>query len=136
MKRLLIAVTFLTMAGSAQAQGSNPDLDRDGKLTFSEFKVIQADRMLDRLDANKDGRIARSESKAMEDMAARFGGAKAKGRIAEMWTRGDANKDGVLSRPELEAGSRRRFDAGDTNHDGWLSKDELANMRQNRGRDG
>ena len=139
MKRLLITVAFLAMAGSAQAQmgrGPNPDLDRDGKVTFAEFKKVQADTMLGRLDSDKDGKITKSESKPMEDMVARFGGAKASARINEMWSRGDANRDGALSRAELDVGSKRRFDAGDANRDGWLSKDELATMRQNRGRGG
>ena len=138
MKRFLIPAAVLAMAGSAHAQMGppNPDLDHDGKVTWAEYRIVQAGGMLDRLDADKDGRITRAESKPMEDMAARFGGAKATARIAEMWSRGDTNKDGVLSRAELEAGSKRRFDAGDTNHDGWLSKDELATMRQNRGRGG
>ena len=59
MKRLLITVAFLAMAGSAQAQmgrGPNPDLDRDGKVTFAEFKKVQADTMLGRLDSDKDGK--------------------------------------------------------------------------------
>ena len=139
MKRLLLSAVLMAMAGSAHAQMGKPadlDLDRDGKVTFAEFKKVQADRMLGRLDANKDGKIAKSESKAMEDLAARFGGADGAKRVALMWSMGDANKDGLLSRAELEAGSKRRFDAGDTNHDGWLSKGELLTMRQNRGRDG
>ena len=139
MKRLLITAVFLARAGSAHAQmgrGPNPDLDGDGKVTLAEFKKLQADTMLERLDANKDGKITKAESKPMEDLAARFGGAKATARIGEMWSRGDTNKDAALSRAELDAGSKRRFDAGDTNHDGWLSKDELATMRKNRGRDG
>lgn len=139
MKRLAISAAFLAMASSAHAQmgrGPSPDLDRDGKVTFAEFKTAQADRMMQRLDANKDGRISKAESKVMEDMAQRFGGADAAARIAQMWTLGDTNKDSLLSRAELEAGSKRRFDAADSNHDGWLSQGELLTMRQNRGRDG
>lgn len=139
MKHLLITVGFLAVASSAQAQmgrGPNPDLDGDGKVTFAEFKKVQADTMLGRLDSDKDGRITKAESKPMEDMVARFGGAKASARISEMWSKGDANKDGALSRAELDTGSKRRFDVGDANRDGWLSKDELATMRKNRGRDG
>jgi Ca2+-binding EF-hand superfamily protein len=139
MKRLLITAAFLAMAGSAHAQmgrGPDPDLDHDGKVTLAEFKKVQAEAMLSRLDADKDGKITKAESKPMEDLAARFGGAKATAHIAEMWSKGDTNKDAALSRAELDAGSKRRFDAGDTNHDGWLSKDELSTMGQNRGRGG
>lgn len=139
MKRLVISVAFLAMATSAHAQmgrGPSPDLDHDGKVTFAEFRKAQADRMLERLDTNKDGKISKAESKVMEDMARRFGGAEGATRIARMWTLGDTNKDSLLSRAELEAGSKRRFDAADSNRDGWLSKGELLTMRQNRGRDG
>lgn len=139
MKRLLITAAFLAMASTAHAQmgrGPDLDLDKDGKVTLAEFKKVQADSMLGRLDGDKDGRITKAESKSMEALAARFGGAKAASRIAEMWSKGDANKDGALSRAELDAGSKRRFDQVDANRDGWLSKDELATMRQNRGRAG
>lgn len=139
MKRFVISAALLAMASSAQAQmlqGPNPDLDRDGKVSFAEFKKVQADRMMERLDANKDGKISRAETKSMEEMAARFGGADAASRVARMWTQGDVNRDGALSHSELEAGSKRRFDIADSNHDGWLSKGELRTMRQNRGRDG
>jgi hypothetical protein len=124
MKRLLFAAGLFLLASSVQAQMGHPansDLDKDGKVTFAEFSKVQADGMLNRLDANKDGKIARDEGA---------------GRGDRMWARRDADKDGFISRTELEAGSKRRFDAGDTNKDGWLSEDEILNLRQNRGRDG
>ena len=138
MKRLLLTAALLALAGSAHAQigRPNPDTNGDGKLTLAELKVAQVDNLLKRLDANKDGRISKAESKPMEDLAARFGGAKATAQITRMWTQGDSNKDSVLSRAEMEVATQRRFDVGDTNNDGWLSKDELANMRKTRGRDG
>lgn len=138
MRHLLITAALLAVAGSAHAQigRPNPDTNGDGKLTLAEVKVAQVDKVLQRLDANKDGRITKAESKPMEDMVARFGGAKATAQITRMWVQGDANKDAVLSRAEMEAATKRRFEAGDTNHDGWLSKGELSTMRQNRDREG
>lgn len=132
MKRLLLAVGLMCVAGAAQAQmrpSMNPDADGDGKVSFAEFKASQADAMLARLDANKDGKITKDEASSM-------GGRRGEGFIARIFDRADANNDRVLTRAELEAGAKRRFDAADNNKDGWLSGGELASMRQNRGRGG
>jgi hypothetical protein len=131
MKRLLLAVGLFFLASSVHAQMGqppNPDLDNDGKVTFAEFRNVEANAMLNRLDANKDGRIARDELQPRGE-----GGA---GRGDRMWARRDSDKDGFISRAELEAGAKRRFDRGDTNKDGWLSNGEILTLRQNRGRDG
>jgi hypothetical protein len=42
----------------------------------------------------------------------------------------DANGDGVMSKSEMEANSRRRFDAADADRNGALDKTEVAAMRQ------
>jgi Ca2+-binding EF-hand superfamily protein len=110
----------------------NPDTNHDGKVTFDEFKAMNAGRMMERLDANKDGRISKAEFQVMVDRISQFGGPDAQARAAERWARDDKNKDGFLSRAEIEAASKRRFDMADSNHDGWLSKGELLTMRQNR----
>jgi len=134
MKRLLLAAGFFCLAATAEAQMGqppNPDLNRDGKVTFDEFKKVQADTMLSRMDANRDGKIARDE------LAVREGADSGRRKMFadRMWASQDANKDGMLTRAEIEAGAKRRFDRGDTNKDGWLSKGEILTLRQNRGRD-
>jgi Ca2+-binding EF-hand superfamily protein len=140
MKRLFLAACLAVVAGSAHAQErggmASADLDHDGKVTVSEFKKAQAERMISRLDTNKDGKISKAEMNAMQAMMGqRAGGAAGGGdRMAAMFDKLDTNKDGVLSHAEIEAGAKRRFDMADTNHDGWLSKGELLTMRQNRGR--
>lgn len=135
MKRLLLAAGFFFLAATAQAQMGqppNPDLDRDGKVTFEEFRKVQADAMLARMDANRDGKIARSEMKGRD-------GAAPAGRrqlmADRMWARMDGDKDGFLSRREIEGVAKHRFERADTNKDGWLSKGEILTLRQNRGRD-
>jgi DNA-binding transcriptional regulator YiaG len=50
--------------------------------------------------------------------------------IDQWWKSTDANHDGVMSRSEMEANTRRRFDAADGNRDGALDKTEIAAMRQ------
>ena len=129
MKRLIIAAAALCVAGSAQAQMGqrpNPDQDHDGRVTLAEFRKSQADAMLARFDANKDGKIVQAELKPP---------AGKEGRGERMWDRLDLNKDGAIIRSEMDAAAKFRFDRGDTNKDGWLSKGEILTLRQNRGRD-
>jgi Ca2+-binding EF-hand superfamily protein len=131
MKQILLAAALIFAAGAAQAQmwAPNPDLDKDGKVTLSEFQQTQAGGIL-RLDVDKDGKLTRAETKVVADRAPN--GAAMVDRI---WGRLDTNKDGVITRAEIDASSKRRFEVGDTNKDGWLSKDEIQAMRQHRGRD-
>ena len=131
MKHVVLAFVMTFVAGAAHAQmwAPNPDLNKDGKVTLSEFQQTQANGIL-RLDADKDGKITRAEAKPLADRAPN--GAAMVDRI---WSRLDANKDGVITRAEIDAGAKRRFDLGDTNKDGSLSKDEIQALRQNRGRD-
>ncbi|WP_309644694.1 hypothetical protein [Phenylobacterium sp.] len=129
MPRLIIVMAALSVAGSAQAQigqRANPDLDKDGRVTLAEFRKSQADGMMARFDANKDGKIARGELAFPPGMSA----------IGErIWERLDANKDATVTRAEMDAAASVRFERGDTNKDGWLSKGEILTLRQNRGRD-
>src|SRR5262249_51653593 len=88
-------------------------------------------QLLDRFDANKDGKLSKQE---------------ARGPLAEMFDRFDANKDGFLDRAELRKAAQeliaRRgggpgapapngrldendFDALDANADGRLTREEL-----------
>lgn len=152
MLRFLLAASvaaFLAGAVQAQPYGGPPgegarqppdfDLDHDGKVTASEFKQVETqriERMFARLDANHDGKITREEMQAArERMAARRAGA---GRGPPPMAGGgdfffrmnDANGDGAVTKAEMLAGVERRFNAADTNHDGWLSKGELIMMRQ------
>lgn len=131
MKHVLLAAALTLAAGAAQAQmwAPNPDLNKDGKVTLSEFQQVQAGGIL-RLDADKDGKITKAEAKPLADRAPN--GAAMVDRI---WGRLDANRDGIITRAEIDAGSKRRFELADTDKDGALSKDELQAMRQNRGRD-
>lgn len=137
MKHAFVAAACLTaLAGSANAQmrAPNADLNKDGKVTLAEFKKVQGDTTLSRMDGNKDGKITREEFKAVEARAKTFGGAEMAQRISAMFPVMDANKDGVVVRDEIEAAAARRFGRGDANADGWLSPTELADMRQTRTR--
>jgi len=138
MKRLLLAAAMALGCGAALAQTPppNPDLDHDGKVTLQEFRKMRSGGFMERLDANKDGKISRAEFDLAAQRMQERGGAEGAARAATMWTRLDADKDGYITKAEREAGQLRRFQAADTNHDGWLSKGELLMMRQNRARGG
>ena len=137
---LLTAVAFAALAGSAAAQPApgreppNPDTDRDGKVTLTEFKATQGDRqtrMFARLDVNKDGKITQPEADAAAKRAEEAGrqgpgGGPPGGFLMRM----DANGDGAVTKAEMAAMTERRFSMADTNKDGWLSKGELLMMRQ------
>ena len=125
-------VALLLAAGSAQAQFGppNPDVDRDGKASFAEYRSVFVTQTLKRLDADKDGRVSRAEYQKAIDLMSRFAGPKIAARAAQRWALDDANQDGYLSEPEMTAGAKRRFDRADTDHDGWLSKAEILSMQQ------
>jgi Ca2+-binding EF-hand superfamily protein len=131
MKLILLAAAATLVASAAQAQiwARDPDLDKDGKITLAEYQKTQAGGVL-RLDANKDGKVARAEAQAASKRVP-----NGSAMVDRMWGRLDANGDGVITRTEIDASAKRRFEIGDTNKDGWLSKGELQTLRQNRGRD-
>jgi Ca2+-binding EF-hand superfamily protein len=137
----LFAACLLSLAATgaaAQATGPRPpqfDLNRDGKVTLAEFKLVQVDGLLKRLDANHDGRIAAVELRAAGDRAKAMGSKDAADRARSLQARLDSNGDGMIIRAELEASIARRFGLADSNSDGWLSKGELLSMRQNRTRE-
>lgn len=137
-----LALVTVAGAGAAQPPGGqppNPDTDRDGKVTLSEFKAMDGQRqtrMFTRMDANKDGRITAAEMDAARKRAeaagrgppAGAGGAGA--RSGGFLMRLDANRDGAVSRTEMAAMTEQRFKRADTNSDGWLSRGEVLKMRQ------
>ncbi len=144
MTRIFISLAAVVLfAGAAHAQSapgrepSNPDTDRDGKVTLAEFKASNAERqarMFARMDANKDGRITQAESDAAGKRAEAAGRTGPNGGSpGGMIMRLDTDKDGAVAKAEVGAMGERRFQVADTNKDGWLSKGELLMMRQRRG---
>ncbi|WP_068874035.1 MULTISPECIES: EF-hand domain-containing protein [unclassified Phenylobacterium] len=144
MNRILLATVAAALMASAahaqpmgQRQPTNPDTDRDGKVTLAEFRVSSAERqarMFARMDTNKDGKITQAEADAAAKAAQAAGPEGRKGGApGGMIMRMDADKDGAVTRAELTAMTDRRFQMADSNKDGWLSKGELLMMRQRRG---
>lgn len=130
------AIAALALGGlfalPAAAQMGPPKLDQngDGRVVYAEYRTANVDRTLETLDADRNGQVSRKEFDKVAGMARTFGGARAATAIDQWWRNTDVNSDGVMSRSEMEANSRRRFDAADANRDGNLDKTEIAAMRQ------
>lgn len=127
---VLVAGLSVGFAAQAQLGPPNPDVNRDGKVTLQEFKSMSSGQMLQRLDSNKDGSLARSEFQVAVDMMSRFAGADVAKRAAQRFADDDVNQDGRLSRAEMDQGAEKRFLRADANGDGWLDKAELKASRQ------
>jgi hypothetical protein len=108
----------------AAAQGRNPDLDRDGKLSATEYRTAYVNAMFGWLDKDKDGAIARAEFATLEKLAKRFRGEKGVRGAAKLWG-SDADTDGAITRREMDTHAAKDFKAADTNSDGQLDKAEL-----------
>lgn len=130
MKTMIAAVLLAALAGQAHAQ-QRPryDLDGDGQITKAEFRNVQIEQTM-RLDRNKDGKLARTETKAAEAMIKTFGGKAAEARIAALWALADANGDAAITRAEAGAAADKRFPTYDLNKDGWLNTAEIEAVRK------
>ncbi len=105
--------------GDRGARMAQLDSNKDGAIDRAEAaKSPKLSERFDRLDANRDGRIAADERPRGT------GG----GRMARL----DADKDGRLTRQELVGKQRvlQRFAAIDRSGDGALSREELRNYRK------
>ena len=125
-----LGLLSVALPAAAQMGPPNPDLNRDGMVTLSEYKTSQANSLFGQMDKDKDQRLTRQEFKSLEDLARRFGGAKGTAFAAYILNQSDQNRDGVITVPELDTASTKRFQSADANRDGWLSKAELKAMRQ------
>lgn len=122
-KRTLIAAgAVLAVAAPALAQTSAPS-----GMTLEQFQARNTDKMFERLDINKDGKISPEEFAAFRE-----GNAKADAKVEKagkrgqrMFARFDKDKDGALSRAEANDVLAWRFKRMDANNDGILTIEEL-----------
>ncbi|ADG09523.1 hypothetical protein B7G68_05225 [Caulobacter segnis] len=122
-KRTLIAAgAVLAVAAPALAQTSAPS-----GMTLEQFQAKNADKMFDRLDANKDDKISPEEFAAFRESNAKADAqaTKAGKRGKRMFARFDKDKDGSLSRAEAGDVLAMRFKRMDANNDGILTMEEL-----------
>jgi Ca2+-binding EF-hand superfamily protein len=90
------------------------DSDKDGKISKAEFDA-EGSKLFAKLDENGDGKIAANEMPQRH--WARFGG--------KMFDRMDADKDGKVTKAEFEAAGDKMFQRMDKNGDGIIEKDEM-----------
>jgi EF hand len=130
---VLVLCAGITMVGSpalAQMGPPNPDTDRDGRVTWPEYKLMAGRQTIEMLDKNKDGRVGKPEMQAILDTVKLLAGPSVVSRIMGRFDRDDQNKDGFLSLAEAEGAAKTRFDGADLNSDGWLSKAERKSMQR------
>jgi Ca2+-binding EF-hand superfamily protein len=90
------------------------DTDKDGKISKAEFDA-EGSKLFAKLDGNSDGKI--SESEMPQRHWARFGG--------KMFDRMDADQDGKVTKAEFQAAGEKMFQRMDKNGDGIIEKDEM-----------
>jgi Ca2+-binding EF-hand superfamily protein len=103
-------ITLLEMQGVAAARFATVDSDGDGYLTQTELENAaqmraqrHAERMIDHLDTDGDGKIALAEMKPRRDPA-------------RMFDRIDADDDGAISEAEFDAAQEKRKGKGRHSH--------------------
>lgn len=99
------------------------DADKDGKITAAEY-TAGSKTAFDKLDANADGKVTAAEMDAAYTTSKPAVGA-AKAPSGERIKALDTDGDGSLSSVEHEAGSRTMFDKLDANKDGSLTAEEI-----------
>jgi Ca2+-binding EF-hand superfamily protein len=90
------------------------DSDKDGKISKTEFDAAGS-KMFSKLDQNSDGKIA--ENEMPQRHWARFGG--------KMFDRMDADSDGKVTKAEFQAAGEQMFQRMDKNGDGIIEKGEM-----------
>ena len=90
------------------------DTDKDGKISKAEFDA-EGSKLFAKLDDNGDGKI--TENEMPQRHWARFGG--------QMFDRMDADKDGKVTKAEFQAAGDKMFQRMDKNGDGIIEKDEM-----------
>lgn len=134
---LLVVVPSVVMAGDASgAKARNArlnemfdqlDADKTGKLSRSEVeqKAPVIAENFDQIDANHDGGITRKEMKEAMALAD-----KRRIEFNQRLSAADKDQDGKLSREEAQMlpNLGANFDAMDSNHDGQLVIKEIADF--------
>ena len=123
---LIAAATLATGAPPALAEGAGGqgermlqrlDLNRDGAISPAEAGAVRTVRFL-RLDSDGDGVITEAEMlAAAQERIAR--------RIAKKFARMDRNGDGRVERAEFDDRGAARFARLDNDGDGRVSREEI-----------
>jgi hypothetical protein len=112
-----LATAAAFACGGKGGPGAHADANGDGKITLAESQAAAKARF-DKLDANKNGSVERSEA----------GG---RGRLFE---RVDANNDGKVTLAEMQNKAKQHFAARDANKDNVLTQDEIGHRGRGHGK--
>ena len=115
----LFAATAFAMAPDEHDWMKAFDTDRNGVFSPTEIDAA-VDRIFDRVDADRDGRVTAAEARAMHE-----------GRGPRELD-GDTDGDGALSLAEFRVDIRRHIQSADANSDGQRSMGELEAMHRRR----
>ena len=125
-------VTLHPAAANAQRGQRDPtqlleraDANGDGRITRSEYVDARA-RMFDRLDRNQNGIIDKDDMPKRR-LARRSGSGQRLEQAKDMM---DVDGDGRVTRVEFVDGPAPMFDRADTDRDGIVNQTELAALRQ------
>ncbi len=122
-----------TAPARSQKMMARLDADKDGRITKEEAEAARK-KMFARLDRNSDGVIDEQEidraRKAIMDRATMM-----ETRLSMQWQRLDKDGDGKVSADEFEARTGM-FDLADRNGDGVVTADEIEALRAVFGRPG
>jgi Ca2+-binding EF-hand superfamily protein len=91
------------------------DTDKDGKISKAEFDA-EGSKLFAKLDDNGDGKISSNEMPQRH--WAKFGG--------QMFDRMDTDHDGKVTKAEFQAAGEKMFQRMDKNGDGIIEKDEMS----------
>ena len=105
------------------------DADGDGKISKDEAPEFLKS-FFDRVDANGDGFLDKSEMDAMRN---RRGGGPGGAGGSRNLMQFDANKDGKVSKDEVPETMQPFFDRMDQNGDGQIDAAEIAALRSRMG---
>jgi EF hand len=107
------------MGGGAGMQPMElADADKNGEITFDEFKKAAGDRFV-LADVNKDGKVT------VEEMAAAIEKMRTERMAKRMIERFDADNDGSVTLAEIENGQKKIYALMDRNDDGKIVAGEM-----------